>query len=684
MTHSKTMSQVLFTYRRSSDIKHKSSKYPRHGLLRGFSSWQVLLDWERKHWQTVSVKYRDLADMLEKRLNVMHTNYPCRTETEMVRQGDYMYFEDNGCICRFQPKIGEESLEVLLCSDDIGLSDHIVQRIRISPKQNFLAVKFKSSEREESTCIIVKLGSVPEVVHCIQNMHSFEWVTESILFYTQQENLCCHHVFLTEYGDKYTSKLVYSEQDPRYFVDIYCTRDKRFLTINSNSKSTSEVWLVRCSHPLEDPVLVQKRVPGMIYHVEHRQGSLYLLTTHGESAEYKLMKAPLFCDMGHWKPVYEVKSKVKLVDMEMLKDHCMMVLKDHGHLRLDVISLTSEKVVHSVELPAWACAFEPGPHPQYEAENLSFYLSSPIQQAVLFNYSLSENRLAVEASYKDVNVEGYRTERIEAQSKDGTRVPVTVLYKGSSGDLKQRPLLIHVYGAYGMDLDMSFKAEKRLLVDDGWILAYCHVRGGGEKGHNWHKEGILDKKQNGVDDLRACVVHLHEQGFSQSNRTALEASSAGGVLAGALHNSAPGLFKTMVLEAPFLDVLNTMMDTTLPLTVEEQEEWGDPVSNSKHHQCIKMYCPYQNIRPQNYPSVLITVYENDQRVPLKGLLRYSKKLRNAADNYCHNAISPASAMPSILLDIQAGGSHCDSLSWQDSLQKVAMHLAFLYRELQLA
>ncbi|XP_075060232.1 prolyl endopeptidase-like isoform X2 [Mixophyes fleayi] len=573
-------------------------------------------------------------------------------------------------------KRGEDSLEVLFSPEDVGLQDHFVQRIRLSLGQSFLALTLKGFEREESECVVVKLGNVPEIVCCIPNVFSFEWVTDRVLFHTQQENLQCHCVRATDFSCERTSELVYAEQDASFFVDIYCTRDRRFLTINSNSKTTSEVWLVDCSSPFKPPTLVQPRVPGIVYHVEHSNDYLYILTTSGETAEYKLMKAPLNSDIQHWKPIYQLQAQSRLLDMEMLKDHCAMFLRHHNELYMDVISVSSDSLTHSVKLPKWSCALQPDVRPEGSTDTFRFYLESPIHRPVMYTYSLLENRLSEEAA----ECETGRIVRMTAKSKDGTLVPVTVFYKLGSG-LRQRPLLIHVYGAYGMDLNMSFKPEKRLLFEDGWILAYCHVRGGGELGCDWHRQGMLDKKQNGLVDLEACITHLHELGFSQPCRTALEAASAGGVLAGALYNSSPWLFRAMILEAPFLDVLNTMMDTTLPLTIEEQEEWGNPLSNRQHYRSIETYCPYENIKPQKYPSVLITAYANDQRVPLNGLLRYVKKLRAAAGRYSQSSALPDCRMPNILLDVHPGGSHCDSLSWEDSLQKVAMHLSFLHKEL---
>lgn len=467
-----------------------------------------------------------------------------------------------------------------------------------------------------------------------------------------------------------------------FFVDLYITRDRCFLTINSNSKTSSEVRLIDCSSPYKPPALVQARLPGVIYHVEHRNGCLYILTTYGEPAEYKLMKAPLNSDIQQWTPVYQVPAHSRLLDMEMLEEYCVLFLRQNNELYMDVTSLSRDTVTRSVKLPAWACALQAAMHPEGRTNTINFYLESPVHHPVMFAYSALDNRLSVEADYNREGSETCHIVRMKAKSKDGTLVPVTLFHKSETG-LRERPLLVHVYGAYGMDLNMSFKPEKRMLVDDGWILAYCHVRGGGELGCDWHKRGHLERKQNGLEDLEACIVHVHDQGFSQPSRTALEAASAGGILAGSLLNSRPWLFQAMVLEAPFLDVLTTMMDPSLPLTIEEEEEWGSPQTNVQHYRAIQAYCPYQNITPQNYPSILITAYENDQRVPLSGLLRYMKKLRTAA--LCHFQASalPEWRMPNILLDAHPGGSHCDSLTWEDSLKKVATHLTFLHKELKL-
>ncbi|KAG8443629.1 hypothetical protein GDO86_008974, partial [Hymenochirus boettgeri] len=630
-----------------------------------------ILDSEQRRWQGASAKYRDLTLVLRKRLVHLHEQFPSYESREMIRYNDYTYIEDNGCI--YQQKTGEQSCEVLLSPEDVGLGEYQIQKIRVSTNQAFLAVTLKTFEIEESTCIVIKLGSVPRVTHRIQNVFTCEWVAESILLYTRQMNLQCRQVYGMDFNQSNcTAKLVYNENDYRFFVDLYSTRDGRYLTINSNSKDTSEVWLLDKTSPWEPPVLVQGRVPGVTYFIEHRDGFLYMLSNDGEDTEYKLLKAALSSDREMWELVYVIKKRTKLVDMEMLKDHCIMFLKKGNQLYLEVICLFTELVIQSIKLPAWTCALEPDHPPENRGGSCRFGLSSPVQYPVPFVYSGLENQLFVDGNHKAEMAQPYHSQRLEAKSKDGAVVPVTIFYKQNNKELRTRPLLVHVYGAYGMDLNMSFKMEKRMLVDDGWILGYCHVRGGGELGSDWHKEGILDKKHNGLNDLHCCISHLHELGYSQPRYTAIEAASAGGVLAGALYNSSPNLFKAMVLEAPFLDVLNTMMDISLPLTIEEMGEWGNPVSEKEYYRYIKTYCPYQNIGPKDYPSLLITAYTNDQRVPLKGLLRYIAKLRKALIEYRLKSKVPDDKIPSVYLDVRPGGSHCDSLSWEDSLQKVLL------------
>ncbi|XP_045301858.1 prolyl endopeptidase-like isoform X4 [Leopardus geoffroyi] len=507
-----------------------------------------------------------------------------------------------------------------------------------------------------------------------------EWVKdeeeEDVLFYTFQRNLRCHDVYRATFGDNKRNERFYTEKDPSYFVFLYLTKDSRFLTINIMNKTTSEVWLIDGLSPWDPPVLIQKRIHGVLYYVEHRDDELYILTNVGEPTEFKLMRTAADTPaIMNWDLFFTMKRNTKVVDLDMFKDHCVLFLKHSNLLYVNVIGLADDSV-RSLKLPPWACGFIMDTNS--DPKNCPFQLCSPIRPPKYYTYKFAEGKLFEETGHEDPITKTSRVLRLEAKSKDGKSVPMTIFHKTDSEDLQKKPLLVHVYGAYGMDLKMNFRPERRVLVDDGWILAYCHVRGGGELGLQWHADGRLTKKLNGLADLEACIKTLHGQGFSQPSLTALTAFSAGGVLVGALCNSNPELLRAVTLEAPFLDVLNTMMDTTLPLTLEELEEWGNPSSDEKHKNYIKRYCPYQNIKPQHYPSIHITAYENDERVPLKGIVNYTDKLKEAIMEHAKDTGEGYQA-PNVVLDIQPGGNHVI----EDSHKKITAQIKFLYEELGL-
>ncbi|KAG8123194.1 hypothetical protein E2320_018694 [Naja naja] len=609
-----------------------------------------LLKAEQKNWRDCSANYIDLRERIKEKLEKHYDSHSSGLNSLMIKFGDYIYFEENGCI--FRSKLGEvdeENYEALLSTEALPFENSFIQQIRISPDHEYMATGIKSASSEECACIIVKLHPVSKVECIIPNAFSFEWATHEILFYTIQKNLQCHTVYLSDFNKKH-SELVYTESDARYFVDLYRTKDKHFITINSNSKTTSE-----------------------------------------------LMKAPVgSCGLENWQSIYTVKENTKLIDLDMFRDHCVIFLKLGGELYLDIISLVSNTVENvKTKLPAWACSLQLEPNSDYTANTCYFWLMSPLQSPVRFAYSLMEKSL-IEFTEQEVPITANcKTVRLEAKSKDETWVPITVFYKNHSTSLHKMPLLVHVYGAYGIDLNMTFKAENLMLIKNGWILAFCHVRGGGELGLTWHKDGCMMKKHNGIQDLQACIKLLHELGYSQPMKTALMSISAGGVLAGALCNIAPHLIRAVVLQAPFLDILNTMLDPYLPLTIEEQEEWGDPMGDQSCKEYIKSYCPYQNIKPQitdlfgylfpNEETVAsVAVSEKDQRVPVVGLLKYINKLRKAVQDHAesNNSDDKGAQMPNIILDVQPGGSHC-SPTYEDSLKQVATQLAFLYSELGL-
>uniref|UniRef100_A0A7N6B7Y3 Prolyl endopeptidase n=1 Tax=Anabas testudineus TaxID=64144 RepID=A0A7N6B7Y3_ANATE len=521
-----------------------------------------------------------------------------------------------------------------------------IQRIRLSPQEKHLAVTLKSNHK---------------------------WATDDVLFYTTLESLRCSKVFcldLTSGGSRITS--VYEETLPDVFVEVALSRDQQILSINCNSRTSSEVLLIDTTKSNLEPFLVQPRQPDLLYHVEHWRRWLIILANTGPGQEYQVVQAPLSePHMLSWVSLFSPNPGTAVKDMDVVGDHCVLVARTRAsELVLIVVPLTHPKEAYTLQLPSWACAIETKKAALADQRNvLEFLISSPVHPPVSYCLYPEDRLLSPRTGVE--NPSNYTTTRLQACSQDGTLVPVTLLHEVPLESLRQAPMLVHVYGAYGRDLNMEFCPEKRLLLEKGWALAYCHIRGGGEQGLSWQRQARMEGKPKAVEDLQACLQHLFSSGVSSPSLTALTACSAGAVPAGALCNRHPHMIRAIALQAPFLDVLGTMEDPSLLLTLEDREEWGDPVGNPKHKLSITSYCPLHNITPQNYPSMLLTAYRSDARVPLAGVLRYTEQLKKAIrTHFTMNPHSECEKAPNIVLNIQPGANHFGPSDFELMLEEV--------------
>uniref|UniRef100_A0A3B4A7X5 Prolyl endopeptidase n=1 Tax=Periophthalmus magnuspinnatus TaxID=409849 RepID=A0A3B4A7X5_9GOBI len=318
-----------------------------------------------------------------------------------------------------------------------------------------------------------------------------------------------------------------------------------------------------------------------------------------------------------WLPLFTPHPGFTIKDMDIIEDFGVLTTRTPSHhLGLTVISLNKPDVLYFMEVNTFiftACFIGSVHSGAWKPHSLVL--------------SAKDNK-----RYTD-ELNAVITSRLEARSKDDTPVPITLFHAARLEALKEAPMLVHVYGSYGRDLNMEFCPKKRLLLELGWALAFCHVRGGGESALYWHRQARVEGKRKSVDDLVACVQHLFSSGVSSSSLTALTARSAGAVPVGALCNLHPHLVKAVTLQAPFLDVLGTMADSDLPLTLEDREEWGDPVGNPEHRRIIATYCPLHNITPQRYPSMLLTAYSADSRAPLSGTVKYTEEIQKAVNSH---------------------------------------------------
>ncbi|XP_077437461.1 prolyl endopeptidase-like isoform X2 [Vanacampus margaritifer] len=602
----------------------------------------------------------------------------------------HVYFLEGNGIYRMEKKKSESEPERVL---DLGwisageeAQEWTVQRIRLSPQETHLAATVKTHDTQTMRCVIVKLGQ--RNVLTLDDVFSFEWATDEVLFYTIQEGLKCQKVYrldLTQNGS--TIRSVYEESQPDVFVEVSLSRDGHLLIITGSSRSSSEVLLVDVSDPHLEPALVQARQPELLYYVEHWRRNLIILANTGPGWEYQVVKAPLSePSMMSWDAIFTPRPDTVLKDMDVVGDHCILVAVTTSHkLEFIVVPLTRPKEAYTLQLPSWASVVEtkrPGFADQ--RGTLEFLISSPVCPPLSYHLYPEEGLLSSGSGDTPSRFPKDHgndiTARLKACSQDGTLVPVTLFHDVAR--TKNTPLLVHVYGAYGRDVNMRFCPEKRFLLEQGWALAYCHIRGGGECGLTWQRRARVEGKHRAVEDLQACLDHLFSLGVSSPSRTVLTARSAGAVPVGALCNRRPDMMRAVMLQSPFLDVLGTMEDPKLPLTVEDREEWGDPLENPQHRLSIASYCPVHNITPQRYPSMLLTAYADDNRTPLAGTLKYAEKLKEAAQTHFRMA-ARSGPEPNIVVNIQPGANHMGPDDWESILEEEALQLAFLYKELDL-
>ncbi|XP_056148262.1 prolyl endopeptidase-like [Lampris incognitus] len=663
-------------------------------------------------------RYKDLQRYFNRRIRATYRRFSDIPDNSLVYGLHHVYCVEGDRIYRMDRRQSkfEPEPEQVLCLGQCSTGENqrhqkeemkekeeewTIQRVRLSPQEKHLAATLKNIHREEPRCVVVRLREeasacsldLPQTILTLDKVFTFEWATDTVLFYTTQEGLRCSRVFrldLTSNGSRITP--VYEDTQADTFVEVALSRDKHMLTINCNSKTSSEVWFIDVTMPSLQPILVQPRQPDLLYHVEHWRGWLVILANTSPGQEYQVLKAPLSePSMMSWVPLYVPDPGSAVRDLEVAGDHCVLTTRvTTGELVLTVVPLAQPKQTYSIQLPSWACtAATKRPDVANIHRVLEFLLSSPVHPPVPYHLYPKDGFLLLGTEEEgtppeDLSGSKYFTTRLEAHGQDDTLVPVTLFHAVPVACLREAPLLVHVYGSYGRDLNMDFCPERRLLLEQGWALAYCHIRGGGERGLSWHKQARMGGKQKGVADLLACLYYLFSLGVSSPLLTALTACSAGAVPVGALCNTHPHLMRAVTLQAPFLDVLGTMEDPGLPLTVEEREEWGDPLADPQHRLNITSYCPLHNITPQLYPSVLLTAYRGDARVPLSGIVKYTEKLNKAIQT--HFSTHPGSECeprPNVVLNIQPGADHFGPEDFGLMLEEMALQLAFLYTELGL-
>ena len=411
--------------------------------------------------------------------------------------------------------------------------------------------------------------------------------------------------------------LVYEESDPGFFVGVAETMSGRFVVIDSHDHTTSEVRLIDAGRPDSPALLIAERERDVEYRVEHHGERLLILTNADGAEDFKIVEAPLAQPQRrHWRDVVPHRPGRLILDLAVYRDHAVRMEREDALPRIVVTELSggAEHAI-AIEEEAYHLGLLPG-H-EFDTPTIHYSASTPAAPARTWRYEMDTGarRLVKEQEVPSGHdPDAYAARRLVAESHDGESVPVTVLHRRDTPIDGSAPLLLYGYGSYGISMPASFQITPLSLVDRGFVYAIAHVRGGKERGYRWYREGKLDRKTNTFRDFVAAAEHLVAQGYARRGGIACHGGSAGGLLVGAAINLRPELFRAAVAEVPFVDVLNTMCDDTLPLTPPEWPEWGNPIEDPDAYEYIASYSPYDNIEARDYPHILATAGLTDPRV----------------------------------------------------------------------
>ena len=424
--------------------------------------------------------------------------------------------------------------------------------------------------------------------------------------------------------------VVYEERDAGFFLNVALTESRRFVVIDAHDHVTSEVRLIDAARPESTPILVAKRDPMTEYDVSHHGDRLIILTNAGGAEDFRIVETPVAAPgREHWIDLVPHRPGVLIAGFEVYARWLVRLEREDALPRIVVRDLESgEEHAIAFEEEAYSLGLSGGY--EFDTDTLRFTYSSMTTPEHVYDYDM-RTRERVVRKVQEVpsghDPADYVTRRIMAASHDGELVPVSVLHRKDTAIDGSAPLLLYGYGSYGMSMPASFGTTRLSLVDRGFVYAIAHVRGGTERGYAWYTGGKLAKKTNTFHDFIAAAHTLADRDFTGRGRIAIHGGSAGGLLVGASTNMAPELFHAVIAEVPFVDVLNTICDDTLPLTPPEWPEWGNPIESEAAYDCIAAYSPYDNVEAKAYPHIIATAGLTDPRVTYWEPAKWVAKLR---------------------------------------------------------
>ena len=592
--------------------------------------------------------------------------------------GDWAYFRSfvtggqHPLFCR-EPRSGGPA-QVLLDGNKLaeGLAYFSFGGVAHSPDHKLLAYSSDDKGSEYYTMKLLDVATGAELADSVPDMAGQPvWSADGQwLFYSRlDDNHRPRQVYRHRLGtDAKDDVLVYEESDIGFSVHVGETSSRRFLLLQTGDHQTSEIRLIDAHNIEAEPVLIAHRDPGHEYSVEHHGDHLIITTNSAGAEDFRIVEAPISAPgRENWREIEPHREGRLIIDVIVLKDFLVRLEREQGLPQI-IIRRWADNDEHAIAFDEEAYSLGAMPGYEFDTTELRFNYSSMTTPGQVYDYDMATRERLLRKTQEvpsGHNAADYVTRRVYAPAEDGELVPVSLLYRASTPLDGSAPLLLYGYGAYGISMPASFSTNRLSLVDRGFVYATAHIRGGKDKGYRWYREGRKGMKTNTFTDFIAAGRYLAANGFTSPGRIVAHGGSAGGMLMGAVANMAPELFKGIIAEVPFVDVLTTMLDETLPLTPPEWPEWGNPITSSVDYETIASYSPYDNVKAQPYPHILAMAGLTDPRVTYWEPAKWVARLR------AHKTDSNL-----LLLKTNMDAGHGGASGRFDRLKEVAFAYAF--------
>jgi oligopeptidase B len=643
--------------------------------LREKTNPAVIAHLEAENAYTDSVM-KPTAALQEKLYNEILSHIKQTDNTVPYRWGDYFYYtrtvegQQYSIFCRKRGSLTAPE-QILLDLNEMAKGQKFMSVGSFVPSDdgNLLAFSTDNTGYRQYTLQVKNLKTGELMPEKIERVDNVAWATDNkTLFYVTEDNVTKRNDKMFRHvlgSDKY--ELLYNEKDELFDIGVGRSRDKAVILLGAYSKTSTEFQFIPANDPNAAWKVVLPREADHEYDVDHR-GDLFYIRTNKGATNFRVVTAPVSDPSEkNWKEFVAHRPAVKVDSVDLFADQAVLSEWENGLEQIEIVNFKNNQR-HRIAFPEPVYSASISNNREFNTTVLRYNYQSLSTPSSVFDYDMNSRKATL---LKQTEVPGgfdknnYKTERVFATASDGTKIPMSVVYRKTVKLDGSAPLLLYGYGSYGISIPPSFSASRLALLDRGVVYVIAHIRGGGELGEPWRDAGRMMNKINTFTDFITCAEHLVNNKYTSKDRLAIQGGSAGGMLMGAVTNMRPDLFKAVIAQVPFVDVLNTMLDASLPLTTSEYIEWGNP-NEKAAYDYMKKYSPYDNVHRAEYPAMLVKVSLNDSQVPYWEGSKLVAKLRDyKTDN------NP------LLLKVNMGAGHGGASGRYDAIRETAFDYAFV-------